>query len=75
MTIFAKWIPVGHAESKFDATGKLKAKDADAEKKPVDYKAQQKGQDGTLEVYPIEYTHPSIIKNPSKFYYVSMQLG
>ncbi len=72
--IYAKWIPVGHAESKFDAAGNPKEQNKEP-KVEANYKALQKGQDGQLQIMPIEYTHPYAIKNPTKNYYIDMQLG
>ena len=45
------------------------------EVKPLDNKLQQSGNDGTLEVKINEYTHPYLLKNPSKDYYFELSLG
>jgi hypothetical protein len=79
--IFAKWIPIGHPDSKYDAQG-IKRDGAPAPTGgaaaggPVvpNRKEQQVGSAGKLEVYLRLYTHPSPL-DPKEKYQVQVIMG
>lgn len=70
--VFAKWIPAGNPESKYDAQGAKK--DAPVANKVAGKREQLAGSTGTLEVYPMVYAHPYPLEASDK-YFVEMQLS
>jgi len=75
--VFAKWIPAGHPDSKYDAKGgKKDAQIADSQQPKVPSKREQlQGQTGMLEIYPLTYVHPEPLQAGEKFMVEMILLG
>lgn len=75
MKVFAKWIPLGHADSKYDTAGNKKgAEPVQTAPKIPSKREQLTGTGGKLEVYPLQYTHPYALDVKER-YLVELQLS
>jgi len=72
--IFAKWIPAGHPDSKYDINGAKKEGAGAPQAKIAGKRDQLQGSTGSLEVYPLLYVHPTPL-NPSDRYFVELILS